>query len=72
MSSFHEVLKQLQTERNLSIIKLSHECGIPYRTLQNYLLKLREPNIKSLILLSDYFHVSVDYLLGLTDNPVRL
>lgn len=64
-------LKELQTEYNLSIRKLSSECDIPYRTVQNYLLKLREPNLKALITLSNYFNVSVDYLLGLTDNPNR-
>ncbi len=30
----------------------------------------REPDLKTLVLLADYFNVSVDYLLGRTDNPI--
>lgn len=71
MKNFSDVLKELQNSKNLSIVQLSKECGLPYRTLQNYLLKLREPNLGALITLADYFDVSLDYLVGRSDNPDR-
>ncbi len=38
-------------------------------TISRYENEVREADYKTLILFADYFHVSVDYLLGRTDNP---
>ena len=42
---------------------------VPLRTYQRYEYGEREPNASTLLALADYFDVSVDYLLGRTDNP---
>jgi transcriptional regulator with XRE-family HTH domain len=38
-------------------------------TISRYETGEREPGIKELIRLADYFQVSIDYLLERTDNP---
>jgi len=45
--------------------------GITEQAYQKYEYAMREPNHKTTIELADYFDVSVDYLLGRTDNPKR-
>ena len=38
-------------------------------TISRYESGEREPGINEIIAIADYFDVSVDYLLGVTDNP---
>ena len=38
-------------------------------TISRYERGEREPGIAELILIADYFHVSIDYLLERTDRP---
>lgn len=38
-------------------------------TISRYETESREADYKTLILFADYFNVSIDYLLGRTDNP---
>lgn len=49
--------------------QLGSECGLSERTIQSYELGERKPNYDALISLADYFEVSIDYLVGRTDNP---
>lgn len=44
------------------------ELGIPANTLRNYEMDIREPGFSFLIKMSQLFHVSTDYLLGLTEE----
>ena len=44
------------------------ELGIPANTLRNYEMDIREPGFPFLIKMSQLFHVSTDYLLGLTEE----
>ena len=62
-------LKELREERRLSQVFLGMELGMNQNTISRYETGAREPSIKELILIADYFHVSIDYLLGRTDNP---
>lgn len=38
-------------------------------TISRYETGTREPSRNDLIMIADYFNVSIDYLLGRTDNP---
>lgn len=55
-------------ESNTSLIKLSKDAHIPYKTLSNYLKNIYNPSLKSVIKLADYFNCNIDYLVGLTDK----
>ncbi len=45
------------------------DLGMSQNTVSRYESGKREADYHTLILFADYFHVSVDYLLGRTDNP---
>ncbi|MCO4503579.1 putative transcriptional regulator [Streptococcus infantarius subsp. infantarius] len=62
----------LVKDSKLSLKEISEATGIRYSTLGNYNQGTRIPNAKNAQILSDYFGVSVPYLLGLDDNPPAL
>lgn len=45
------------------------ELNMNQNTISRYETESREADYKTLILFADYFNVSIDYLLGRTDNP---
>ena len=45
------------------------ELGMSQNTISRYETGAREADYKTLLIFADYFNVSVDYLLGRTDNP---
>ena len=62
-------LKEIRKERGISQLKLAMELNTNQNTISRYETGNREPGINELIRIADYFNVSVDYLLGRTDNP---
>ncbi len=56
-------LRSVLETKGLSIKEASDLVGIPYRTLQNYLLDEREPNTKALAALRTHLGISMDWLL---------
>lgn len=68
MNKLAERLKELRTEKLLTLKQLSNELGIPLQTYANYEHGTREPPIDLLISMCDYFEVSADYLIGRSDN----
>ncbi|QOF91214.1 helix-turn-helix domain-containing protein [Pseudomonas lundensis] len=56
-------LRSVLDLKGLSIKEASELVGIPYRTLQNYLLDEREPNAKALSAIRTHLGISVDWLL---------
>lgn len=45
------------------------DLSMSQNTISRYETGEREADYKTLILFADYFNVSIDYLLGRTDNP---
>ena len=62
-----ERIKILRTERNLTQAALAHALGIAKTTLAAYEQDKNEPSNETFIKIANYFNVSADYLLGLTD-----
>lgn len=62
-------LKELRTKRRLSQARLAMELNMSQNTISRYETGEREAGYETLIALADYFGVSVDYLLGRTDDP---
>ena len=56
-------LRELRLERNMSQQRLSMELSMTQNTISRYENGEREPGIKELIRIADYFNVSLDYLL---------
>lgn len=46
------------------------ELNLNQNSISRYETEEREADYATLIALADYFNVSIDYLLGRTDNPV--
>ncbi|MBQ7688739.1 MAG: helix-turn-helix transcriptional regulator [Clostridia bacterium] len=62
-------IKELRKKRQISQLKMAMDLNMTQNTISRYETGEREPGIRELILLADYFQVSVDYLLERTDNP---
>lgn len=65
-------LKALRKERGISQVKLSIDLCLSQNTISRYETGVREADYQTLIMLADYFDVSIDYLLERTDNPTFL
>ena len=62
-------LKELRKNRKISQIKLSMDLSLSQNSISRYENGEREADYDTLVAIADYFNVSVDYLLGRTDNP---
>ena len=70
--SFSERLKELRTLRNLTQKQVYDAVGMSAIGYQRYEYGDREPAYQKLIALADYFDVSLDYLVGRSEDPRRL
>ena len=62
-------LKELRKKRNITQLKLALDLNMNQNTISRYETGEREADYATLILLADYFGVSIDYLLERTDDP---
>lgn len=63
-------IRELRKKKNLTMKQLGAILGLAESTISQYETGRREPDTKTLIKLSDYFGVTVDYLLGNTESPL--
>lgn len=61
-------LKELRKKRKISQLKLAIDLNMNQNSISRYENLDREADYKTLIKIADYFNVSLDYLLGRTDN----
>ena len=66
---FHERLVFLRKSNSLTQKQLAIELQISELAVQHYESQRRKPAFDILLSIADYFHVSLDYLCGRTDNP---
>lgn len=64
-----QLLKELRKQKHISQVKLSMDLNLAQNTISQYETETRQADYQTLILIADYFNVSIDYLLGRTDNP---
>lgn len=62
-------LKELRKKHHISQLRLAMELGMNQNTISRYEKGIREADYATLILIADYFHCSIDYLLERTNNP---
>ena len=68
MATFGQRLRELRRENQLTTKELSSDLDVAQSTISRYENDLREPRRDFLEKVSSYFNVSVDYILGNTDN----
>lgn len=61
-------LKELRKEKGITQLKLAMDLGLNQNSVSRYETGEREADYKTLIMLADYFDVTVDYLLERTDE----
>lgn len=61
---FRQRLQSLREQKRISRIVLSELCGLDPDAVRKYERGEREPSMKSLVAIADFFGVSVDYLVG--------
>lgn len=62
-------LKELREARHLSQVRLAMELNLSQNSISQYENREREAGYETLVAMADYFQVSLDYLLGRTDQP---
>jgi len=66
-----ERLKSLRENRNMTQEQLAKLIGMSQQSIDHYENGRANPSIETLKRLVEVFNTTVDYLLGLTDNPNR-
>lgn len=66
---YYKRLRDLRDDADLTQKQVAELLGINQRVYSNYETGKREIPSHFLILLADYYHVTVDYILGRTDDP---
>ena len=61
-------LKELRKEKGISQLKLAMDLSMNQNTISRYETEERQADYETLIKIADYFNVSIDYLLGRTEN----
>lgn len=62
-------LKELRKKKGISQLKLAMDLYMNQNSISRYENEEREADYSTLIRFADYFDVSIDYLLGRTDDP---
>lgn len=62
-------LKKLRQERKLTQIAVQMKTGIEQALISKFENGERVPPTETLIILADFYNVSIDYILGRTENP---
>lgn len=69
MANFPERIKELRRSRGMTQQALGMVIGVQQDSIYTYEKGICFPEVRGLIALADYFGVSLDYLVGRTDNP---
>lgn len=64
-----DIIRSLRESANLSQAKMAKQLGIPQSNLNRYENNNSATPLDVLIKYADFFDVSLDYILGRTDNP---
>lgn len=71
MSDFGERLKLLRKQKKLTQVQMSEVVGCTEQHYQKIEYGKINIPMRTLIFLADYFDVSIDYLVGRSDEPKR-
>ena len=66
---FSERIRELRQKSAVSQMQLANALGLTQNSIGMMERGHRGTTIDKLVLLAEYFHVSTDYLLGVTDDP---
>ena len=64
-----ERLQELRKDRGVSQVELAKLLGVSSNTISSYECNRSDPDDNLKIVIAKYFDISLDYLLGLKDEP---
>lgn len=67
VNRFKDILKELRVENGLGQVELAKAIGVSKGVISLWENGLREPNMYSLILLSRFFKITIDDLVGINE-----
>jgi len=67
--NFSTALHELRKQNNMSLQAVADIVGVTNQSISLLEKGKRSPSFEVLCSLADYFDVSIDYLVGRTDNP---
>ncbi len=71
MKDFSEVFHSLRKEKNVTQKEIGELLGIGERAVRYYESGERRPDFDGLLKLGEYFDVSLDYLVGWSEDRTR-
>lgn len=66
LNSLFKILEEI----GISAKKLSDDTGISTGNISDWKSGRCPPSINALIIIADYLNISIDYLVGRTDDPI--
>lgn len=67
----HEALRRFRKQNKITQVQAAKAAGVTESMYQFYEYGKSEPTASVLLALADYFDVSLDYLVGRSDDPQR-
>ena len=71
MTEFKDHLREIRKSKKFSQKDVAVATGTSIRNYQSFEYGEIKPSFDTLIALADYFDVSLDYLVGRSDDPAR-
>ena len=68
-NEFSARLQKMRERRRISRSVMSELCGLSKSMISKYERGEKQPKLETLVVLSDFFDCSIDYLVGRTDYP---
>lgn len=70
--SFGKNLERIRKTRKVSQAALGEELGLTQQMISSYEKGISSPNVEILVKIADYFHVSLDVLVGYTPKKPQV
>ena len=71
MQTFVDRLNMIKNDMDVSCLDIERQAGVPRSCFRSYTCGATTPNLCKFVLLCEYFGVSADWLLGLSDDMGR-
>lgn len=69
---FNERLKTLRFQNGVTQKAIAEGIGVTPGSIQRFEYGTAKPKLDTVVSLADFFNVSLDYLVGRSDNPARI
>lgn len=71
MTNFVDRLRTIRKDKGVTQKQVAQAIGTTEQNYQRYERGSQQPTLPVLLALADYFDVSLDYLVGRSDDPAR-